>query len=169
MAPRIPNEVQFEIDLWEEAYRIEQEQEATKSQVDEAIDEYENQWNEMMKTSELLKQKYSFLDDFMKKNRINVVWETEFNKDILDNSWKITFYEDDSSWTVYFIVQSNWDIIKVPYEQIDRTWDFEVSDNWFEWEQLWDYLDENTTHILQHEYSTYWNDMSPLYVIPYVK
>ena len=27
-------------------------------------------WDEMMKTSNLLKQKYSFLSDFMTKNRI---------------------------------------------------------------------------------------------------
>lgn len=158
-----PKNVRGEIDNWINCYLYEQEE--AKQKVWEFIDP----WTEMMRVSELLKRKYYFLADFMKEKRINVVKEKEFDDKILDNSWKITFYEDDSNWTIYYVVKNNWEIIKVPYEKIDKTWDFYVYDNWFEWEQLCDYVDNETNYILEHHYDSYWNDMSPLYVIPYIK
>ena len=157
--------VQDEIDFWIYTYNFEKLEKYIKSNVYDRIDP----WDELMRTSKILKQKYPFLNNFMKDNRINVVEEKEFSDEILNNSWRITFYEDDSSGTVYFVLQNNWEIIKVPYEQIAETWDIEVSGNWTELAKLWDYVDDNTTYILQHDYSWYWNDQSPLYVIPYIK
>ena len=175
-----PSSVIQEIDSWEQAYKFEKYQRSNKFLVDEAIKnkaikEYEDTCNEVMKISEELKQKYSFLPNFMEKNKISVVDELVYSDEILDKSWKVTLYDDDASWTIYYVVNGNWEITKIPYEQIDRSSnmfdympeDWINIDNWFRKEQVQDFIGNDTRYILEHHYNNAWNEQSPLYVIDF--
>ena len=171
MAPEIDiNAVRQEIHSWIQAYNFEKLNLGT----DEII-EPDYEWNEMMKKSDLLKQKYSFLSDFMKKNGINIVEEEEYSDEILDKSWMVTHYEHDSNGIKYYIVKGNDEIVEVPYNINDQTWDYEflvensIESDLTKWEKVWDFVDKNTTHILRDSYDISMRDISSLYVIPYVK
>lgn len=158
------NAVRQEVEYWREEYKFEKEQ--TKEKTKEKAEEYIDPWIEMMRASEELKEKYSFLSDFMEVQGINVVKEKDFDESILDKSGNMSFNKWDSSGLKYFIVKNNGEMINIPYEMIGG---YEgLDDNWFEWKTVFDFIDEDTNCILEHHYDSAWNDQSPLYIIPYV-
>ena len=174
MAPRTPREVQDEIKSWIDCYKED------KIKLDLWTDEIinpEHDWNYLNAMTNVLRIKYDFLPNFMNSKGINIVKEATFNENILTQSWKITEQEDDINWTIYYVVQNNSKIIQIPYEQTSNYTDMSDDDieideqfTWkFNWETVWDYISQDTTQILMHNYSTYWNDMSPLTVFPYLK
>ncbi len=166
MAARIPGSVHEEINLWIDCYDLEK-RDQLNLWTDEIIDpNYE--WNKLMETSNLLKQKYSFLSDFMKNNRINVVQEWDHDDELFYKSGYITQYKWEESWIKYYIVKDNDEIVEIPHKIIDRNWE-EAIDNWYRWEIVMDYLDINTKFLLEHHYDSAWNDQSPLYIIDFAK
>lgn len=164
------NAIRIEIDSWIEAYNNEKIE--VKVNSDEIIDP-NFEWNEMVKNTDELKQKYLFLSDFMKNpekwslfnQEIKFAEEVEYIIDGLDRISTIVNDEDCSAWMRYFIVNNKNEIVKVPYQVRDEDWS--VLDNWFNGEVASNYIDENTKYIIKNYYSSYGNNDNTINIMRY--
>lgn len=123
-------------------------------------DEYEKSLIESRIITNEVLDKYSFLSEFMEEINIKnaIIEKRETPESILSLKWK---YEDDSTWAIwrmYFVVNKNEEIIKVPLQEkyTDVNW---VDDDVVLWEseEVWKYINSDSKYVL-----TYFVDSQPM-------
>lgn len=128
--------------------------------------DYNRKIKEKINETNKLKQKYAFLDDFMKNERIMFASESEYNESLLEKKWVLYESDWETYWTRYYLVNNKWEIIKVGNKHMldeDLDLSYQVNGNIYT-DKVWDFIESSNSRytilILENDYSSDINESS---------